>query len=124
MHTVGFVDAEDMNLRKRKYRSWLGYSNSKLAQVPICIRLLTNVVSFFVFNVFSFCALTYACTLFMLFRSELFLFLTQVKFSSMLHKRIPAEAGINVVCANPGIVDTNVVSSMSMLIFSIIFAVS
>uniref|UniRef100_A0A0A9D896 Uncharacterized protein n=1 Tax=Arundo donax TaxID=35708 RepID=A0A0A9D896_ARUDO len=35
MQTVGFVDAEDMNLRlgKRKYRSWLGYANSKLAQV-------------------------------------------------------------------------------------------
>ncbi|KAL6629713.1 hypothetical protein ACP70R_029478 [Stipagrostis hirtigluma subsp. patula] len=65
MHTVGFVDAEDMNMRsgKRKYKSWLGYSNSKLAQV---------------------------------------------KFSSMLHKRIPAEAGINVICVSPGIVDTNV----------------
>uniref|UniRef100_A0A453MVT9 WW domain-containing oxidoreductase n=3 Tax=Aegilops tauschii subsp. strangulata TaxID=200361 RepID=A0A453MVT9_AEGTS len=35
MHTIGFVDAEDMNLTsgKHKYRSWLGYSNSKLAQV-------------------------------------------------------------------------------------------
>ncbi|KAL6848516.1 hypothetical protein ACP4OV_021810 [Aristida adscensionis] len=65
MHTVGFVDPKDMNMKsgKRKYRSWLGYSNSKLAQV---------------------------------------------KFSSMLHKRIPAEAGINVLCVSPGIVDTNV----------------
>jgi len=32
----------------------------------------------------------------------------------MLHKKIPAEAGINVVCASPGIVDTNVVSSISI----------
>jgi NAD(P)-dependent dehydrogenase (short-subunit alcohol dehydrogenase family) len=35
MHTVGFVDAEDMNLTsgKRKFTSLMGYSNSKLAQV-------------------------------------------------------------------------------------------
>ncbi|EMS59405.1 WW domain-containing oxidoreductase [Triticum urartu] len=65
MHTIGFVDAEDMNLTsgKHKYRSWLGYSNSKLAQV---------------------------------------------KFSSIFHKRIPAEAGVHTVCASPGIVHTNV----------------
>jgi len=71
MHTIGFVDAEDMNLRKHKYRSWLGYSNSKLAQV---------------------------------------------KFSSMLHKKIPAEAGINVVCASPGIVDTNVARDLPKIV--------
>ncbi|PAN03634.1 hypothetical protein GQ55_1G011100 [Panicum hallii var. hallii] len=71
MHTVGFVDAEDMNLRKRKYRSWLGYSNSKLAQI---------------------------------------------KFSSMLHKRIPAEAGVNVICASPGIVDTNVARDLPKVV--------
>ncbi|CAL4890447.1 unnamed protein product [Urochloa decumbens] len=71
MHTVGFVDTEDMNLRKQKYRSWLGYSNSKLAQV---------------------------------------------KFSSMLHKRIPAEAGINVICASPGIVDTNVARDLPKVV--------
>ncbi|AQK61097.1 NAD(P)-binding Rossmann-fold superfamily protein [Zea mays] len=71
MHTVGFVDAEDMNLRKHKYRSWLGYSNSKLAQV---------------------------------------------KFSSMLHKKIPAEAGIGVVCASPGIVDTNVARDLPKIV--------
>lgn len=47
-------------------------------------------------------------------RSELFLLHSQVKFSSMLHKRIPAEAGISVICASPGIVDTNVVSSISV----------
>lgn len=34
----------------------------------------------------------------------------QVQFSSVLHKRLPAEAGISVVCVSPGIVDTNVVS--------------
>ncbi|GJN18801.1 hypothetical protein PR202_gb06003 [Eleusine coracana subsp. coracana] len=72
MHTVGFVDAEDMNLRsgKRKYKSWLGYANSKLAQV-----------SYF-----------------------------------MLHKRIPAEAGINVVCVSPGIVDTNVARDLPKIV--------
>jgi hypothetical protein len=43
-----------------------------------------------------------------------FLLHSQVKFSSMLHKKIPAEAGIGVVCASPGIVDTNVVSSVSI----------
>jgi hypothetical protein len=32
----------------------------------------------------------------------------------MLHKRIPAEAGISIICASPGIVDTNVVSSISI----------
>jgi hypothetical protein len=47
-------------------------------------------------------------------RSELFLLHPQVKFSSMLHKRIPAEAGISIICASPGIVDTNVVSSISI----------
>ncbi|CAA3008604.1 Hypothetical predicted protein [Olea europaea subsp. europaea] len=36
--------------------------------------------------------------------------LAQVMFSSVLHKRLPAEAGISVVCVSPGIVQTNVVS--------------
>lgn len=34
----------------------------------------------------------------------------QVMFSSVLHKRLPTEAGICVLCASPGIVQTNVVS--------------
>lgn len=34
-------------------------------------------------------------------------------FSSVLHKRLPAESGINVVCVSPGIVHTNVVSFYS-----------
>ncbi|CAM8943868.1 unnamed protein product [Rhodiola kirilowii] len=34
--------------------------------------------------------------------------LAQVMFSSMLHKRVPAEAGISIVCVSPGVVDTNV----------------
>uniref|UniRef100_A0A0E0CDW5 WW domain-containing oxidoreductase n=1 Tax=Oryza meridionalis TaxID=40149 RepID=A0A0E0CDW5_9ORYZ len=73
MHTVGFVDAEDMNLTsvKRKFTSLMGYSNSKLAQI---------------------------------------------KFSSMLHRRIPAEAGINVICASPGIVHTNVARDLPKLV--------
>ncbi|XP_073102798.1 dehydrogenase/reductase SDR family member FEY isoform X1 [Elaeis guineensis] len=73
MHAVGFVDTEDMNLTsgKRKYTSYLGYSNSKLAQV---------------------------------------------KFSSILHKRIPAEAGISVVCVSPGIVHTNVARDLPKLV--------
>ncbi|KAL5207363.1 hypothetical protein ABZP36_031798 [Zizania latifolia] len=72
-HTVGFVDAEDMNMTsgKQKFTSLLGYSNSKLAQI---------------------------------------------KFSSMLHKRIPAEAGINVICASPGIVHTNVAKDLPKLV--------
>lgn len=35
----------------------------------------------------------------------------QIMFSSILHKRLPAESGISVVCNTPGIVLTNVVSS-------------
>lgn len=31
-------------------------------------------------------------------------------FSSVLHKRLPAETGISVVCVSPGIVQTNVVN--------------
>uniref|UniRef100_A0A2P2LID6 Uncharacterized protein MANES_16G063200 n=1 Tax=Rhizophora mucronata TaxID=61149 RepID=A0A2P2LID6_RHIMU len=34
--------------------------------------------------------------------------LAQVMFSSVLHRQLPAEAGINVVCVSPGIVNTNV----------------
>uniref|UniRef100_A0A0D9VBC1 Uncharacterized protein n=1 Tax=Leersia perrieri TaxID=77586 RepID=A0A0D9VBC1_9ORYZ len=73
MHTIGFVDADDMNMTsgKRKFTSMMGYSNSKLAQI---------------------------------------------KFSSMLHRRIPAEAGINVICASPGIVHTNVARDLPKLV--------
>jgi hypothetical protein len=68
MHTVGFVDAEDMNLRKRKYRSWLGYSNSKLAQVPYLLLIATRILFPFLLiaNLYM-----HACY-FMLVRSELF----------------------------------------------------
>nr|CAD1834307.1 unnamed protein product [Ananas comosus var. bracteatus] len=34
--------------------------------------------------------------------------LAQVKFNSIICKRIPTEAGINVLCVSPGIVHTNV----------------
>ncbi|KAK4799965.1 hypothetical protein SAY86_025330 [Trapa natans] len=34
--------------------------------------------------------------------------LAQVMFSSILHKRLPAEAGISVLCVSPGVVSTNV----------------
>ncbi|GLU12813.1 hypothetical protein SLE2022_294720 [Rubroshorea leprosula] len=34
--------------------------------------------------------------------------LAQVMFSSVLHKRLPAEAGIFVLCVSPGVVQTNV----------------
>lgn len=34
----------------------------------------------------------------------------QVMFSSVLNKRLPTEAGINVACVSPGIAQTNVVS--------------
>lgn len=44
--------------------------------------------------------------------------LLQVMFSSVLHKRLPAEAGISVVCVSPGIVHTNVVSSQNISLSS------
>ena len=43
----------------------------------------------------------------------------QVMFSSVLHKRLPAEAGVNVVCVSPGVVQTNVVSLLEHFGFSI-----
>ncbi|XP_072968915.1 dehydrogenase/reductase SDR family member FEY-like [Typha angustifolia] len=42
--------------------------------------------------------------------------LAQVKFSSILHKRIPAEAGVNVLCVSPGIVRTNVARDLPKII--------
>lgn len=73
MHSVGFVDIEDMNVTsgKRKYSSLVGYSGSKLAQVM---------------------------------------------FSSILQKRLPAEAGINVLCVSPGIVQTNVARDLPRIV--------
>ncbi|KAM7479567.1 hypothetical protein LguiA_027780 [Lonicera macranthoides] len=73
MHSVGFVDTEDMNVvsGKRKYTSLVGYSSSKLAQVM---------------------------------------------FSSVLHKRLPAEAGISVLCVSPGIVQTNVARDLPKIV--------
>jgi len=45
-----------------------------------------------------------------------FVFLLQVMFSSVLFKRLPAEAGISVLCVSPGIVQTNVVSILKQTI--------
>lgn len=75
MHMIGFVDTDDMNLTsgKVKYRSLLGYSGSKLAQV---------------------------------------------KFSSILQKRIPSEAGVNVICVSPGIVQTNVARDLPRIMIA------
>nr|CAD1842596.1 unnamed protein product [Ananas comosus var. bracteatus] len=42
--------------------------------------------------------------------------LAQVKFSSILYKRIPAEAGINVLCVSPGIVHTNVARDLPKIV--------
>ncbi|CAL9060695.1 unnamed protein product [Musa banksii] len=42
--------------------------------------------------------------------------LAQVKFTSILHKRIPAEAGISVLCVSPGIVHTNVARDLPKVI--------
>lgn len=41
MHYVGFVDTEDMNVvsGKRKYTSLVGYTSSKLAQVPLLVSI-------------------------------------------------------------------------------------
>jgi NAD(P)-dependent dehydrogenase (short-subunit alcohol dehydrogenase family) len=73
MHSLGFVDTEDMNVTsgKRKYTSLVGYSSSKLAQVM---------------------------------------------FSTVLHKRLPAEAGVSVICASPGIVQTNVARDLPKIV--------
>ena len=38
-------------------------------------------------------------------------------FSSVLTKRLPAEAGISVVCVSPGIVHTNVVSLFELYFY-------
>ncbi|GAV85024.1 adh_short domain-containing protein [Cephalotus follicularis] len=40
----------------------------------------------------------------------------QVMFSSVLHKRLPAEAGISVVCVSPGIVQTNVARDLPKIV--------
>ncbi|KAG7037076.1 WW domain-containing oxidoreductase, partial [Cucurbita argyrosperma subsp. argyrosperma] len=42
--------------------------------------------------------------------------LAQVMFSSVLHKKLPAESGINVVCVSPGIVHTNVARDLSKVV--------
>ncbi|XP_042514327.1 dehydrogenase/reductase SDR family member FEY-like [Macadamia integrifolia] len=42
--------------------------------------------------------------------------LAQVMFSNILQKRIPAEAGIDVVCVSPGIVHTNVARDLPKII--------
>lgn len=35
-------------------------------------------------------------------------------FSSILHKKLPAEAGISVVCVSPGVVQTDFVSFLKI----------
>jgi len=42
--------------------------------------------------------------------------LAQVMFSSVLHKRLPTEAGISVLCASPGIVQTNVARDLPRIV--------
>jgi short-subunit dehydrogenase len=44
---------------------------------------------------------------------ELVTFGLQVMFSSVLHRRLPAESGISVLCVSPGVVQTNVVSLLN-----------
>ncbi|OIW03580.1 hypothetical protein TanjilG_31000 [Lupinus angustifolius] len=44
--------------------------------------------------------------------------LAQVMFSSVLHKRLPAESGINVLCVSPGIVQTNVARDLPRIVQS------
>ncbi|KAM7269190.1 hypothetical protein ACFE04_024687 [Oxalis oulophora] len=42
--------------------------------------------------------------------------LAQVMFSSVLFKRLPAESGISVMCASPGIVQTNVARDLPRIV--------
>ncbi|PWA96302.1 Glucose/ribitol dehydrogenase [Artemisia annua] len=42
--------------------------------------------------------------------------LAQVMFSSILHKKLPAEAGISVICVSPGIVQTNVARDLPKIV--------
>ncbi|GFZ12313.1 NAD(P)-binding Rossmann-fold superfamily protein [Actinidia rufa] len=42
--------------------------------------------------------------------------LAEVMFSSVLHKRLPAEAGISVLCVSPGIVQTNVARDLPKIV--------
>ncbi|KAD4584055.1 hypothetical protein R6Q59_037060 [Mikania micrantha] len=42
--------------------------------------------------------------------------LAQVMFSSVLHKKLPAEAGISVICVSPGIVQTNVARDLPKIV--------
>ncbi|RAL49134.1 hypothetical protein DM860_017164 [Cuscuta australis] len=42
--------------------------------------------------------------------------LAQVMFSSVLHKRLPAEAGVDIICVSPGIVQTNVARDLPKII--------
>ncbi|CDO98578.1 unnamed protein product [Coffea canephora] len=42
--------------------------------------------------------------------------LAEVMFSSVLHKRLPAEAGISVICVSPGIVQTNVARDLPRIV--------
>ncbi|KAM0061640.1 hypothetical protein Hdeb2414_s0004g00138541 [Helianthus debilis subsp. tardiflorus] len=40
----------------------------------------------------------------------------QVMFSSVLHKKLPAEAGVSVICVSPGIVQTNVARDLPSIV--------
>ncbi|BBH04236.1 NAD(P)-binding Rossmann-fold superfamily protein [Prunus dulcis] len=42
--------------------------------------------------------------------------LAQIMFSSVLHKRLPAESGITVACVSPGIVQTNVARDLPKIV--------
>ncbi|XP_030459110.1 dehydrogenase/reductase SDR family member FEY-like [Syzygium oleosum] len=42
--------------------------------------------------------------------------LAQVMFSSVLHKRLPAESGISVLCVSPGVVQTNVARDLPRIV--------
>ncbi|KAL6509704.1 hypothetical protein OROGR_023014 [Orobanche gracilis] len=128
MHNLGFIDPEDMNVTsgKRIFSSMVGYSSSKLAQLSQTSQLVRLSCSLFV--ALHIMDLRVQCLKVNALDSGALIFLMawfktpssspnrQIMFSSALNKRLPTEAGINVVCVSPGIVHTNVARDLPRIV--------